>query len=283
MVRVMTRLAWLTDVHFDLLKPEKPFKFGKMVARNGDYCVITGDIAHGDTVCEYLEEFQRGFGGKVYFVLGNHDIWKSSFEQVHKNIRELCSDHENLHWLGDGVVHYINGVQLCGVDGWYDCQAGLTTDRIRFAMNDWHQIEELKANFNVHVMGFSDPLINQLRNLGQSSAHEARQVLAKCHKDKHVIFATHVPPYEESSFHEGGKSDATHLPFYTNIALGYVLKDWAYSNRDLIYDKHRKLFALTTLCGHTHSPGEFIQRANHKVYTGKSLYGNPQISKVFDL
>lgn len=268
------RLAWITDPHFNMLKPEKTFKFGKMVAGRGDSCVITGDIAEGNTVCSLLEEFQRGFDGDVFAVLGNHDFWKAGFERVHADIRELCAVNSRIHWLGGGKVYNVGGSQLCGVDGWYDYQAGITGDRVNFIMNDWHQIEEFKANFTVYQMGFSAPLLDQLRTLGLASAVDARAILAKCSSEKPILFTTHVPPYEEAAWHEGKHSSPTHIPFYTNIALGYVLKEWARANHGT---------QLTTLCGHTHSPGEYRQCDNHIVYTGKSEYGSPQVSKVFEL
>jgi|SRR6478609_4522330 len=270
----MTKVAWVTDSHFNMLKPGKTEKFGKMVATRGYACIITGDIAEGNTVCSYLDEFQRGFGGHVYFVLGNHDIWKSSFSQVHEDVRDLCSENSQLHWLGSGKVHHLGGSQICGVDGWYDYQAGLISERPRFIMHDWHQIEEFKEHFNLFQMGFGSPLTEQFRTLGQFSAIEARATMRSCSKDKPVFFATHMPPFVEASWHKGKSSDSTHLPYYTNIALGYVLMEWAKEN------EHTQ---LTTLCGHTHSPGEYRQRDNHIVLTGKSEYGNPQVSKVFDL
>jgi 3',5'-cyclic-AMP phosphodiesterase len=268
------RLVWVTDPHFDCLKLGKTIAFGKMVANSGDNCVITGDIGHGDSVCSFLYDFQRGFGGDVFFVLGNHDFWKSSFEQVQQDVRQLCKENTKLHWLGDGDVYHVGDSQLCGVDGWYDYQAGATGERINFIMNDWHLIQELKANFNVYRMGFSAPLLEQLKLLGSQSANQARATLKKCDNSKPVLFATHVPPYADAAWHEGKHSDPTHLPFYTNIALGHVLREWAYTNQTS---------RLTTICGHTHSPGEFVQRDNHIVYSGESHYGNPQISKVFNL
>jgi predicted phosphohydrolase len=269
----MTRLAFLTDTHFDCLDPGKTQKFGRWVKSMGDACVITGDIATGDTLPARLTEFQNGFEGEVYFVLGNHDRWKSSFAQVEKDMRILCAYNANLHWLGDGKVYQIGHTQLCGVDGWYDYQCGDITERMRVGMNDWHEIEEFKkVNALATMGGYTKPLIDMLRELGQDSAIQAREVLAKCDKTKPVLFATHVPPFKEASWHEGKISNDQYLPFYTNIALGYVLNEWA---KDAQY--------LTTLCGHCHSAGTYQALPTHHVVTGAAEYGNPRVNTVFNL
>lgn len=261
----MTRLAWLTDIHLDHLQPDKTFKFGKMVS--ADACVITGDIASGNTVCDLLSEFQRGFGKPMYFVIGNHDAWNSSFGQVRADLTALCSKNNQLHFLDDGQVYDLGMTQLCGVSGFYDAQAG-DAKTSRIGMNDWFKIEELKKP--VHT----GQLVPMLRKLGLESAASAQSVLAKVNASKPVLFATHVPPFVEASWHMGRRSDRDALPYYTNLSLGYALNDWAEQNQGT---------ELTTICGHCHSAGEYQARTNHLVLTGGADYGNPKVQRIFDV
>ncbi len=273
----MTRLAWFTDPHLNHVGLARTEKFGRYIKSQADACVITGDIADGVsdgiTVCDYLSAFQKKFQNDAFFCLGNHCIWGSSFKKTHADIRSLCRSNPKLHWLGDGGVYQIGDTQLCGTDGWYDYQAGDCSTRMTITMNDWQCIDEFKQSWAIYKnTRFSQPLIDQFRALGQESAVKAREVLALCDKTKPTIFATHVPPFEGASWNEGKLSPYSTMPFYSNVALGYVLNQWAEG-------AHK----LTTICGHAHSKGTYQARENHLVLTGEADYGQPRINKVFHL
>ena len=67
------KIAWLTDIHLNFLKPAARLQFYNHVAEtNADKILITGDIAEAKDVCEILDEFSQHVNTPIYFVLGNH-------------------------------------------------------------------------------------------------------------------------------------------------------------------------------------------------------------------
>lgn len=261
----LTRLAWCTDVHFNLVGASRTADFGRSLAEGSDACLLTGDIAEADSLVSLLSAFAGAYGKPVYFVLGNHDFYGSSFAKVRAAVTALCSTFPLLNWLGDGRVHQVGTSELCGVDGWYDAQLGDRDSRLR--MSDFDLIADLKR------IDYHRQLLAKFAELGQESAVEARETLART-AGRQVIFATHVPPYKGATWHKGKNSEVGWLPFMSNKALGFVLSEFADS---------RPNTTLTTLCGHTHSPGRYQDRPNHVVLTGKAEYGRPQLTRSFEL
>jgi len=265
------RLAWLTDIHLDHLKPRREARraFAELVANSADACVITGDCSSA-TEAHLLGDFADDNGKPVYFVLGNHDYWGSSFGGAEEHVRKLCAARSNLHWLTEsGPIDIAPGVQLCGVDGWYDAEFGnwRSSD---FIMVDWKKITDLRKIFQVMA---GEHLVKACRERAQMFAIKAREQLSKA-TAKRVFFATHMPPFEQSAMHEGRPSTPQALPWYTSRAMGYALMIHA--------DKHRDQ-EFTTLCGHVHSASEYIEGPNHTVLCGAAEYGRPEIVRVFDL
>ncbi len=263
----MTRLAWLTDIHLDHLKPRPQVRqaFAEMVAEDSDCCVITGDIStYNDAFL--LSRFADHYQKPIYFVLGNHDFWGGNFLSTYTQIREMCSVQTNLHWLTDSdPIDIADGVQLCGVDGWYDARFGSWRDS-NFTMLDWRAIRDFYFGNMVDIVAKSRAVADRLAFLG---LQQLRKTTAP-----HVIFATHVPPYELAAFHEGQPSSRISLPWYTSKVTGERLDAWVQENRS------RK---LTTLCGHTHSSAAYRRDMNHLVLAGSAEYGAPVIQRVFEL
>lgn len=263
----MTRLAWLTDIHLDHLKPRPEVRqaFAEMVAEDSDCCCISGDISTWHDA-RLIGDFASRYDKPVYFVLGNHDIWGGSFGSARTQIKVLQKTHANLHWLTHSdPIDIAPGVQLCGVDGWYDAQFGSWKDS-SFEMVDWNAIYDFWGMRKDGIVQFS-------RERASDQAVIADIQLEKT-TAKRVIFVTHVPPYEQAAQHQGQPSSRISLPWYTNRILGLVLDKWAKANpeRD-----------LTTLCGHTHSGAEFQRADNHIVLAGAAEYGAPRVQKVFEL
>jgi len=87
------KIAWLTDIHLNFLKPAARMQFYNRVAEaDVDKILITGDIAEAKDVCEILDEFSQHVENSIYFVLGNHDYYFGSFANVRENSK--------LIWLG---------------------------------------------------------------------------------------------------------------------------------------------------------------------------------------
>lgn len=264
----MTRLAWITDPHLDhvMAHEGRLEAFVEMVKEDSDCCVITGDIATQLTA-DLLGAFAFTYGKPVYFVLGNHDFWGGSFEEGERFARQLCATHKNLTWLQESdPIEIAPGVQLTGVDGWYDAQLG-DWKTSSFEMVDWRAIRDFRP------FRSGPRLVAFCRARAQYFADKAKRKLDGC-TVRRVFFATHVPPFEESAMHEGAPSSPQALPWYTSHAMGAALQECCAEYPE----RH-----VTTLCGHVHSASEHHPSPNHTVLCGAADYGNPAIAKVFDL
>lgn len=269
-VTLCMRLAWITDPHLNFLPPMGSVKFGEWVRKTSeaDAVVITGDIAEYPSLMSLLSFFTAGCQRPVYFVLGNHDLYRGSFESVKQAAYILHESVPNLHWLDvAGVVELTPDTALVGNGGWYDARSGDPFGS-NVTLSDFVVIEDFKGKGRVEI-------IEKCREIASQMVKEAKPVLhAAAARYKHVIFATHVPPFRESTFHEGKISDKNWLPWFSNLSFGQMLSEAA----DLFPSTDFKV-----LCGHTHSPGEYQHSANLSVTTGKSQYYNPSITKVLDL
>jgi len=265
------KLVWITDPHLDFLPspPMGSLRFGEWLNKmEGDAVVITGDIAEGYVVADLLEFFAAGYKKPVYFVLGNHDYYKSSFLKTQASVRKLDSEFPLLTWLDEsGIIELTPDIALVGSGGWYDVRSGKGEDS-RLIMSDFTEIEDFRGS-DRHT------IIDKCRVVAKEMADNIRPVLMEAaSKYKHVYFATHVPPFREATWHNGKLSDGEWLPWFSNLTMGNVLSDAAFDYPDTKF---------TVLCGHTHSPGVFDFTSNMTVLTGKAQYKNPQIAKVFNL
>lgn len=262
-------LAWMTDPHLNFVPRGDVGMLAKYLLqeRSFDALVITGDIAEAPTLEDLLTRFQEALGLPVYFVLGNHDFYMGSIEETERVAVGLQHDH--LSWLTQGhIVRPLEGVALCGHDGWYDARLGLG-HRSHVEMTDFHAILELSR--------FRDAAARAdfCRQLAEKAAASAKSILTQaCEGARRVIFATHVPPFEGACWHEGKLSDAHWLPWFSSPTMGEVLLEVARANPEV---------EVLVLCGHTHGAGTFRPAANLEVLTGAATYGNPQLSAVFDL
>lgn len=264
------RLAWITDPHLDFLPAIGSEQFGKNVKKRtkADAVVITGDIAESHLLSFLLLIFAKGFNKPVYFVLGNHDFYRASLEKVSQAAQILHESKTNLVWLNAaGIVELTPQVALVGHGGWYDARSG-DPDGSRVVMSDFALIEDFQG-----LDRFA--LIQKCREVAAKMAEEAAPPLTlAASKYKHVLFATHVPPFREACWHRGAVSDQNWLPWFTNLAFGAMLSDVAHR-----YPQTQ----FTVLCGHTHSPGTYQHLDNLTVLTGHSEYNSPRVCKVFNL
>jgi predicted phosphohydrolase len=260
------KLAWASDIHLDSCDPMTRRGFAEECADRSDALVVTGDITNGRETTLFTT-FAARYGKPVYFVLGNHDYWHRSFASAEAEYRQIVLSAANAHFLdASEPIALASDVELCGVSGWYDARFG-NHETSQFALNDWWRI----ADLDLARRGGS--LIQTCRRRADAFARKATKKL-KNSTAKHVIFATHVPPFEGACWHMGRRSDPDALPYYTNKALGLALNRWAAANPDR---------ALTTLCGHSHSRGDYRALPNHIVRTAAAEYGQPSIEHVFEL
>jgi hypothetical protein len=150
---------------------------------------------------------------------------------------------------------------LVGNDGWYDARFG-DAKRWRVVLNDFLRIRELLLP--------PDELHARLREMADVAADEARVALEAAAKggSQRIVFATHVPPFAEASWHEGAISDIEWLPWMSSKAMGEML--------DACAGAHPAA-DVTVLCGHTDSEGRFERARNLTVLTGHAGYGTPRV------
>ena len=75
------RATWLTDIHLNFLRPLalKAF-YDQVAAEEPQVLLVTGDIGESDSVVRFVSELGRL--APIYFVLGNHDYYRSSIAAV---------------------------------------------------------------------------------------------------------------------------------------------------------------------------------------------------------
>lgn len=278
----MVRLCWLSDPHLNFLHATGASqRFGEYlcVEHTFDAVIITGDIAEADTFRTLLNEFAKGCPKPIFFLLGNHDYYRGSFAGVRE---ELSKELEpNLTWLdSSGPILLDDCTALVGRQGWFDGRCG-DPNGSRVIMSDFELIQDLRAHYQTEkywlhyqTEGSRVDLLEFIRAVGKSEAEAARKTLLEAMKSrKEIIFATHFPPFKEACWHEGKISNKHWLPWFTCAAMGEMLAEVAQENPE-----HR----ILVLCGHTHSPGVYYHLPNLIVFTGKAVYGAPDVAGIFE-
>lgn len=263
------RLAWITDPHLDWLPRGGAREFGSLVRDDNPdvtHVVITGDLAEFDSFKDLIEEFAKGVGVRVYFVTGNHDAYNGSIRRLRSRASLMQGE---ARWLpSEQLVQLGPSVALVGQDGWYDCRYA-DPRKSHVLLNDFIYIQEF-GRFRGEL------LYQRIREVADNLAAEAKGLLeaAVAAGNKHIVFATHVPPFAGAAWHEGKVSDHHWLPWMSSRATGKVLDQVAQENPDVNF---------TVLCGHTHGKGTYQHDKNLLVLTGESAYRFPRVSRVFGL
>ena len=264
----VAKLDWATDWHLNFLKPAALRRFMADLADiDADALALCGDISDGPRLQEHFSLLASSFDKPLFFVLGNHDRYHSSFAEAEKAVAEITGIHRHLYRLqGEKIFQLSTNTALVGVDGWADGLAG-AGNHSSIRLNDAIMIRDLAV---------LPPSLQWLKmkelaeGFTQAAAIALDQALAGF---EHVIFITHVPPFPEAAWHEGRMSEPEFLPHFSNPTLGTMLRAacarWP--------DKQ-----LTVLCGHTHGEGVY-QEGNLKVITGGAEYGAPAITDVLKI
>ena len=159
------KLLWLTDLHLDWVNIASRRQFYvRLTTTAFDAVVITGDIATATCLpSELLELGQACAPRPVYFVLGNHDFYGSTFAAVDRAVAAACVQQLNLVHLGQGeIVPLSPTTALVGHRGWADGLAG-RGDRTDVKCKDIRHIADLKLGSAKEVSG-------KLAALGKESA-----------------------------------------------------------------------------------------------------------------
>ena len=259
------KLAWISDPHLECLAPSLVETFIRHLAtQRVDAFVITGDISNAQNLDQHLA-LLASLQVPVYFVLGNHDFYQGSFTSVEQLVRKACCKHPTLVHLGQGEIIQLGaGTALIGHRGWADGRAGLG-DKSTVRLNDYLLIEELRDKDN-------PGLFSILRTLGDQSADYIRTTAEEAVRNcRHLLIATHVPPFPEASMHQGRPSGPEFAPHFVNVAMGNVLFELSQRYQDR---------SFTVLSGHSHHSARFSPLKNLDVKVANARYGYPAISEI---
>lgn len=262
------KLLWLTDLHLDRATPEAREQFYLRLNKEVyDAAVITGDIACGNTIDGHLGDLAQAANPRpVYFLLGNHDFYGSSFSDVQERVERVGAQHDNLHQLGHGeIIALGNDDVLIGHQGWADGRAGWGS-RSLVRNPDFHAIRDFRDLTPKEAFA-------RVNELGRESARYFRELLPytlTCHR--RVWVATHVPPFPNAAYFNGKPCDSLRRPFYTNVSAGRVIRGIAARFPDR---------QIKILCGHTHCRAAVQAASNINVLVGAARTGRPDFQMIF--
>lgn len=263
----MKRVVWLTDIHLEFLDCAREFDaFSEsIVAASPDLVLIGGDISVAPSFERDILRLQERLRIPIYFVLGNHDFYWGSIRQMRKVAERLTKTTKWLRWLAwEGIVELTANTGLIGHGSWADGRLGNGANS-QVLLNDYFVIDELK-NLS------TESRFKHLSALGDEAAsHFQRWLPLALERFRNLLILTHVPPFRDACWHQGGISDDEFLPHFTCKAVGDVILR--------VMQMHPECTA-TVLCGHTHSRGEIAILPNLRVKTGGAQYGHPRVQEV---
>lgn len=265
----MHRVVWLTDLHLNHCDDNLVDQlFQEINAQEPDSIWIGGDFSESFQLLRYLRWMDHVFSCPVYFVLGNHDYYFSSIKMIRDQVTDFSSQKEKMTYLtASGPVPITDNSMLIGHDGWSDGRCG-DYEKSVVMMHDYQTIEELVGLDKIARW-------EVLKKLGDEAGNHIRKNLeAAFQRCDHVYILTHVPPTRGACWHNGSISDDQWAPHFTCKAAGDAIIETLRQ-----YPEKR----ASVFCGHTHGEGESTPCKNLKIYTGKSLYGQPSITKVFEV
>ena len=259
------RIGWLSDIHLNFLDDIGVSAFvSELASADVDAWVVSGDIGEADSVLGYLERLVSGLGRPVYFVLGNHDYYRSSIADVTPQVAAAVRPGE-LVWLNtSGPIELEDGIAVVGDDGWGDARFG---DPIgsQLQLSDFYLIEELTQIPRSELIAKSNALGDD------AAARLAPKLDEAADHSSMVCIVTHVPPFEGAAWYDGQQSGPEWLPWFSCSATGSAILRSAERHADVNF---------LVLCGHTHGAGFFVSRENVAVNTAGAKYRSPVLQGI---
>jgi hypothetical protein len=201
----------------------------------------------------------------LYFVLGNHDFYGDFIFHTYQQVSRLCRSIPNLFFLDKiGPVPIGDDAALVGHSGWADAGCGWGTKTVihtpdHNCIRDFQQLST-EARFR------------RMQDLGRQSVKSVRKKLFTAFRThKHVVVATHVPPFPSTAMYEGKPCGPCHQPHFINVGMGAMLIAVAHNNPTR---------RITILSGHTHSAARQSILANLHARVGHTRTGNPQVQEI---
>jgi 3',5'-cyclic-AMP phosphodiesterase len=268
------RLAWLTDIHLNVIDDLTMQRFFESVAEMADAVAISGDIAESHDVIQYLRKIEEIVLKPIYFVLGNHDFYRGSIPQVRKLVREVASESMHLTYLtAMGVEQLTPRTAIIGHDGWADGRLG-DYDGSEVIFNDHLIIAELAVCWNGEGVNkqMLKPILMALAD--EAARHFVKVLEVAASQYPNVIAVTHIPPFREAAWYRGRTSNDDFLPYLVSKTAGEVM---------VKVMKAHPQSNLLVLCGHTHGGGELQVLDNLRVLTGEAEYGRLRVNGILEV
>jgi predicted MPP superfamily phosphohydrolase len=265
------KLAWLTDSHLNFIEQDARLQFyDTLVDTACDAVLMTGDIGDASSLPSLLGEMAARIKKPIYFVLGNHDYYRSQISAVREDIAALVHSSPCLSYLSISAPQKLTeNTVLLGQDGWADGRYGDYVNS-RVVLNDSRKIVDL---FHAQIQG-QGALLKKMQQLSDTDAQQLQVDIDRSIEQYHpkkIIILTHVPPFKEACFYEDQPSNDDFLPYFASKATGDVL---------LAAAKAHAAVEFLVLCGHTHARAEYRALDNLMVKVGHAEYGRLEMQEV---
>lgn len=259
----MSKCIWATDLHLDHATSKAFHRFiDEVKAYQADVLLLAGDIAQSSNLQSFLSQIDNLLQIPIFFVLGNHDFYGSSLDDVRQNLKAFVATRPNLHYLTQAKNPFlIEHTAVIGDDGWAD---GLAGDFLNSTvmLNDYLLIKDFQG-LSTKDRG------DKLFTLGKESTLRVEQKLkAALEQTDHVLLITHVPPFQEGALFQDRPSGPEWAPHFVCEQMGKMLTSIMVS----LPNKH-----LTVLAGHAHHRASYQPLPNMTCLTGHADYGYPMV------
>lgn len=219
---------------------------------------ITGDISNGIMTAFDLKILASTLKCPIYFILGNHDRYFSSFEESDQKFNSLCKEYPNLIWLTPikNPTAISEEVCLIGADGWYDANLG-NPEYLEYTL-DWRLIKDFKG------LSMKEK-IDKFRDLSKQSADliEEKLELALEQNYKTIYILTHMPPWAEATRDVGTILEKFWLPYNVNLTMGKAIEK-------VMKDRNKR--HAIVLSGHIHEDKWIHVSRNIECKVNKAKY-----------
>ena len=114
----MSRLQVMSDLHFEF-HADHGSSFVRALDPTGvDALILAGDITTGGRLADALEQFCERYP-RVFYVIGNHELYGYSRAEVGAAIERAAGRHANLHVLDGNAVYALGDRRVVGCALWF--------------------------------------------------------------------------------------------------------------------------------------------------------------------
>ena len=268
---MISKYLWITDPHLNFLTRQQLIDFfSKIQSQDPTGIFLTGDISVGTQIENHLRLASQFISCPIYFVLGNHDFYRSNFESVKKSMIKLSESCDNLLYLNFCEPLKISeDVCVIGHDGWYDSRWREPYTSVVFAW-DYFFIEDFKSS----ALSNKDRLVLMRQKADQAADQLGIKLKEALKKYSTVYLLTHFPPWPEKDTSWGGLVEKFWAPYNSSKIVADTL--------DTIMKEHSNQ-QLIILAGHTHNKRIEQITFNIELRVGDAIPGVCQIQDIICL